>query len=105
MSQAEKFITSDPKGLVLSFSPQASELFGYSPEEIIGRKRLSTFHKRGALRDLLPRLMKEAQEQGIFREEVDMRRKDGTEFLADLTVRALFEEGDLTGYSVLAHEV
>ena len=104
MSQAESFITSDQKGLVLSFSPQASTLFGWLPEEVIGRRRLSTFHKRETLAELLPRLMQEARELGIFQEKVDMRRKDGTEFLANLTVRPLFEEGELAGYSVQAFE-
>ena len=34
-----------------------------------------------------------------------MRHKDGTEFRANLTVHPLLEEGEFSGYGILADEV
>ena len=105
MQELEPLVTADEKGLVESFSPEAVELFGWSPEEVVGRKRLSAFHRKQDLAELLPRMMGTAQEKGVFQEEVIMRRKDGSEFRAKLTVMSLREGGGMVGYGVHAVEV
>ncbi len=105
MQVLEPLVTADAKGLVESFSPEAVELFGWSPDEVVGSKRLSTFHRKGDLAELLPRMMGTAQEKGVFQEEVTMRRKDGSEFRAKLTVMSLQEGGQMVGYGIHAVEV
>ena len=105
MQELESLVTADEKGLVENFSPEAVELFGWSPDEVVGRKRLSAFHRKQDLAELLPRMMGAAQEKGVFQEEVTMRRKDGSEFRAKLTVVSLQEGGQMVGYGVHVVEV
>ncbi len=105
MQELEPLVTADEKGLIVSFSSEAVELFGWSPDEVVGRKRLSVFHKKEDLAELLPRMMGTAQQKGVFEEEATMRRKDGSEFRAKLTVTSLQEGGQMVGYGVHAVEV
>ena len=105
MQEQKPLVTANEKGLVESFTPEAVELFGWSPDEVVGRKRLSVFHKKGDLAELLPRMMVTAQEKGVFQEEVTMRRKDGFEFRAKLTVMSLQEGGQMVGYGIHVVEV
>jgi PAS domain S-box-containing protein len=57
MEELEPLVTADEKGLVESFSPEAVELFGWWPDEVVGRKRLSSFHRKEDLAELLPKMM------------------------------------------------
>jgi PAS domain S-box-containing protein len=100
MDRNAYLMTSDSKGFLQTFSTEASQLFGWLPEEVIGRRKVSTFHKRETLAEILPRLMKEATEQGAFQAEAMMRRKDGSEFPARLFVEALYEEGEMVGFGI-----
>ena len=105
MQEIDPLVTADEKGMIESFSPEAVELFGWAPDEVVGRKRLSTFHRKEDLAELIPRMMGTAQEKGLFQEEVTMCRKDGSEFRAKLTLMSLQEGGQMVGYGVHAVEV
>jgi PAS domain S-box-containing protein len=87
------FITFDlsDKYLVRSYSPGAEKMFGYTPQEVIG-KPLQKFQ---LLRhtDFFENLKKEFEEVGWSRqEEVKLRRKSGNSFIAMLTLYPLFNE-------------
>lgn len=97
--------TADPKGYVDTFPPDASTLFGWSPEEVIGKKRVTLFHKPEALRELLPRFMRLATERGVVREEAVMVRKDKSEFPADLRVTPIFGSEDFAGFRIEVRRV
>lgn len=88
----------DARGYVQSFPPEAGELFGWTPEEVIGTKRVSVFHKPEALKELLPQFMRLATERGVVREETKMIRKDRSEFQAYVRVTPLFQGDEFTGY-------
>ena len=47
---------------------------------------------------LVPRLLREAVEKGIFEEQVTLQRKDGGRFPAILTVRPMFRDGKQIGF-------
>jgi len=55
MEELEPLVTADENGLVESFSPEAVELFGWWPDEVVRRKRLSSFHRKEDLAELLPK--------------------------------------------------
>lgn len=91
-------ITCDAEGLVETYSQGAARLFGWRPEEVIGKERVSLFHRKDALATLVPRLLKTAAEEGKFEEVVTLVRKDGGEFKALLTVFPVYREGRMVGY-------
>jgi len=96
-------ITCDMQGIVLEYAADAGELFGWSPAEVIGKLSVATFHLPENVPTLVPRLLKEAVENGKFEEEVTLRRKDGEVFRARLTVRPVFRSGKQVGYMGMTH--
>ncbi len=86
---AEAVITIDGDGIVRSFSLAATRIFGYAPEEVIGRNfamlmpQPDASRQDGSIRRILA--LREARFTGIEREAVG-RRKDGSEFPADLAI-------------------
>ncbi|MCJ2519380.1 MAG: PAS domain S-box protein [Candidatus Thermoplasmatota archaeon] len=91
-------ITSDLEGIVQSYSEGAAKLFGWDSEEVVGKQSVAIFHQPEAVEELVPRLLKQAAEEGLFEEEVVFVKKDGTEFKARLSVRPVYREGKIVGY-------
>ena len=91
-------IACDMTGLITSYGIGAVKLFGWKPEEVIGKQRVTIFHEPEAVQSLVPRLLKTAAETGKFEEEVTLVRKDGSRFRAILTVRPLKRGDEITGY-------
>src|SRR5437879_11097610 len=73
------------------------------PAEVNGKLSVATFHLPENVPTLVPRLLKEAVENGKFEEEVTLRRKDGEVFRARLTVRPVFRSGKQVGYMGMTH--
>ncbi len=91
-------IACDMTGLITSYGIGAGKLFGWKPEEVVGKQRVTIFHEPEAVQSLVPRLLKTAAEKGKFEEEVTLVRKDGSKFRAVLTVRPLKNGEEITGY-------
>jgi PAS domain S-box-containing protein len=91
-------VTCDLEGVVQTLSQGASKLFGWKPEEVVGKQTVAIFHKPEVVQELVPRLLKQASEEGLFEEEVVLVRKDGTEFKARLSVRPIYRDGKIVGY-------
>ena len=91
-------ITCDLNGLVEEYGAGAEDIFGYEAEELIGKESVAIFHQPDKVATLVPRLLKTAVDEGEFKEEVTMVRKDGSEFPAILTVRPIHREGEHVGY-------
>ncbi len=91
-------ITCNMEGIVQQYAADAADLFGWSPEEVIGRMSVASFHVPENVPVLVPRLLREAVEKGKFEEEVTLVRKDGARFPAVLTVRPMFREGKQVGF-------
>src|SRR2546425_11444062 len=91
-------ITCDMQGIVQEHAADAGELFGWAPAEVIGKLSVATVHLPENVPTLVPRLLKEAVENGKFEEEVTLHRKDGERFRAVLTVRPVLGAGKQDGY-------
>jgi PAS domain S-box-containing protein len=91
-------IACDLKGMITSYGIGAQQLFGWTEEEVVGKKSVVIFHEPDAVQTLVPRLLKTAAETGKFEEEVTLVRKDGRKFRGLLTVRPLKKENEITGY-------
>lgn len=102
-SEKASVITCDMQGIVQQYAADAAGLFGWAPEEVVGKLSVATFHPPENVATLVPRLLRTAAEEGKFEEEVVLRRKDGSTFRAILIVRPMFREGKQVGYMGLTH--
>jgi 1,4-dihydroxy-2-naphthoate octaprenyltransferase len=91
-------ITCDLNGTVQQYSADAEALFGWTRDEVIGKMNVAWFHVPKKVPTLVPRLLREAIEQGKFEEEVTLMRKDGATFQAVLTVRPVLRDGRRVGF-------
>lgn len=96
----------DPAGNIASWNGAARRVFGWSEEEIISR-HFSTLYPQDdeqIQRDAVE--LGRAAKEGNFRDEVWQVRRDGSEFLADVTTSSLRDEqGELIGYARVVHDV
>jgi PAS domain S-box-containing protein len=102
---ANSGIACDNAGLITSYGIGASRLFGWSAAEVVGKQRVTIFHPPEAVQTLVPRLLKTAAETGKFEEQVTLVRKNGSKFLALLTVRPLKRGNEITGYMGLTRPI
>src|SRR3972149_5336979 len=78
-------ITCDMTGVVQQYAADAGGMFGWKSEEVIGKMSVASFHVPDKVPTLVPRLLREAVENGKFEEEVTLGRKDGSRVPASLT--------------------
>ena len=91
-------ITCDMNGVVQQYSADAEQLFGWTRDEVIGKMSVAQFHVPKNVPTLVPRLLREAIENGKFEEEVTLMRKTGATFRAVLTVRPVIRDGKPVGF-------
>lgn len=96
----------DPEGKVLIWNAGAQRLKGWREEEIIGQDA-SIFYPPDARRAGKPAAdLARAARQGRLEEEDWRLRKDGSEFLAHVSMMALRgEDGALQGFAKILHDV
>jgi len=97
VTEATSVITCDLQGTVKTFTNGAQKLFGYTPDEVVGKQSVAVFHTPENL-GLVPELLKTAVEKGIWESELDLVRKGGQTFRAHLAVRPMFRSGQLVGF-------
>lgn len=98
-------IACDMTGLITSYGLGARQLFGWAPEEVVGKQYVTVFHEPEAVQSLVPRLLKTAAETGKFEEEVTLVRKNGSKFKGLLTVRPLRRGDEIVGYMGLTKPI
>ncbi|MEO1538982.1 MAG: ATP-binding protein [Pseudomonadota bacterium] len=93
-SSIDPIIVADEAGRVVSFNDAATQVFGYTPEEIIGRpmeQSIVPLHHREAHKAGMTRLLKTGQrhlvDQG--RKEMTALRKSGEEFPIEISITAV----------------
>ena len=80
--------TIDARGLVTTWNRGAGRLFGWAEAEILGRSCVKLYPPEDCESRFAADLSR-AMMEGSFREEAWQLRKDGSEFLADVTTSAL----------------
>lgn len=101
-------VTIDADGRITSWNPQAERLFGWSQEEILGRRLSET---------IIPPAYREAHERGLAhfratgegpvlnrRIELTALRRDGTEFPVELAITPL-RVGGATAFSAFLRDI
>jgi PAS domain S-box-containing protein len=88
----------DPQGYISSWNVGAERIKGYSEEEILG-KHFSIFYTESARQSGHPdHELAMAAQEGQYRERGQRVRKDGSVFLADVTITALHKGSRLIGF-------
>lgn len=97
VKQATSVITCDLQGTVKTFTNGAQRLFGYTPDEVVGKMTVAAFHVPENL-PMVPELLKTAVEKGIWESELVLVKKGGQTFRARLAVRPMFRDKQLVGF-------
>ena len=94
----------DPDGRVQTWNSGAEKIKGYTSEEIVG-KQLSIFYREEDVDAGVPgRNLTAAAAEGQCTDEGWRVRKDGSEFWAHVTLRALRVRGELVGYAKITRD-
>jgi len=96
----------DPQGQVASWNAGAERIKGYVAEEIIGRNFSCFFTPEDIGSDRPKEILRATAASGRHEEQALRVRKDGTRFLASVTLTALRDrDGQLRGFSEISRDI
>ena len=102
MTESDKIvsiITCDTEGRIETFNENAEKIFGYSADEVIGKKRVSLFSPGMVVLGHVANWLKKArQNKDGYTTKTTFIRKDGTQFAAEFTCTATMKDGKHIGY-------
>ena len=79
-------ITCDLDGKIETYSEGAAKIFGYTEDEVIGKKRVSDFSDGQVVLGHVIGWLDESVKKGKWEGETSFIRKDGTEFSARIKI-------------------
>lgn len=91
-------ITCDIEGRIETFNEGAREIFGYQPDEVVGRRRVSLFSDGLTVLGHVPRWLDRAVKDGAFETDTAFRRKDGSLVAARIRITPIRKGGVHVGY-------
>ena len=96
----------DANGNVITWNEGARRIKGYEAYEIVGQ-HFSRFYTQDAVEQRHPdRELEIARAEGRYEEEGWRVRKDGTRFLANVVITALYDDrGELTGFGKVTRDI
>ncbi len=96
----------DAVGNIETWNSGAVRMKGYAPAEAIGRNFSMFFTPEAVAVGEPMRLLKLAREAGRYTTEAWRMRKDGSTFMARLTITAIFKsDGTLRGFAKVTHDI
>jgi 1,4-dihydroxy-2-naphthoate polyprenyltransferase len=98
LHKVKSVITCDLEGRIETFNQGAEQVFGYSADEVIGKKRVSLFSPGQVVLEHVPTWLKVAREQGEFESKTVFVRRDGTPIPALVRITPTFRDGKQIGY-------
>lgn len=87
-------VTCDLEGRIQTFNEGAEALFGYTPEEVIGQKRVSVFSPGLVVLGHVNNWLATARNEGAFESQTVFLRKDGTPFAATIRITPTYKKQD-----------
>src|SRR5438067_12605153 len=97
---AVSVITCDMEGRIETFNDGAQQIFGYAPDEVIGKKRVSLFSPGVVVLGHVPAWLKAASKNGAHETDTVFIRKDGSRFSAHIRITPTFHGGHTEGVQV-----
>jgi PAS domain S-box-containing protein len=95
----------DPHGHVMTWNEGAQRIKGYTASEIIGR-HFSTFYTDESKKINHPEYELEiAKREGRYQEEGWRVRKDGSQFFANVTITAMYQQDVLVGFAKVTRDL
>ncbi len=79
-------ITCDLEGRIETYNDDAAAIFGWSRDEVVGKKRVSLFSPGEVVLEHVPRWLKLASERGSFETDTVFVKKDGSPFPAHIKI-------------------
>ncbi len=99
-------ITTDPQGHILEWNAGAENIFGYSPDEIIGQNAAVLFSAEDQAQGVPERELKKAEANGQALDERWHVRKGGEKFYASGVMTALRDpHGELRGFAKICRDL
>jgi PAS domain S-box-containing protein len=96
----------DPRGLVVSWNAGAERIKGYKAPEIIGRNYSCFFSPEDIKRGKPEEALRMTAASGRHEEQGMRVRKDGSQFMANVTLTALRDQaGELRGFSEISRDL
>jgi 1,4-dihydroxy-2-naphthoate octaprenyltransferase len=86
------------EGVIETFNEGAEQIFGYSPDEVVGKKRVSLFSPGLIVLQNVEGWLKTAREQQEYVGETVFVRKDGSRFSAKVRITPTYKNGQQIGY-------
>lgn len=98
MKKIKSVITCDLEGRIQTYNQGAEQIFGYRPEEVIGKKRVSLFSPGQAVLEHVPNWLKVAREEGEFKTRTVFLDRDGRPIAAQVRITPTYRHGEQIGY-------
>ena len=98
-------VVTDRDELITGWNPAATELFGYLPDEALGRTIAELLLADADLADEGAAVSREALSSGRAQRITQRSRKDGSLVDVEMLMAALMIDGEHTGYYVMYHDI
>lgn len=98
-------ITCDLEGRIDTFGDGSERMFGYSKEEIVGKKRVSLFSPGRVVLEHVPKWLALASQEGEHVARTVFLRKDGTPFAAEIRITPTYKDGVQVGFCGVTEEL
>lgn len=95
----------DPEGRIASWNLGAERIKGYTAEEVIGEHFRKFYPEEAKAARHPERELEIAISEGRYEEEGWRVRKDGSTFLANVVITALFDNGELVGFGKITRDI
>ncbi|QYK50142.1 MAG: UbiA family prenyltransferase [Anaerolineales bacterium] len=102
---AKSVITCDLEGRIETFGDGSEVMFGYTKEEIVGKKRVSLFSPGQVVLEHVPTWLKTASVKGEYVGRTVFVRKNGELFAADIRITPTFKDGVQDGFCGVTEEI
>jgi len=98
-------ITCDMEGRIETFGDGSEVMFGYSKDEVIGKKRVSLFSPGQVVLEHVPKWLGIAATKGEYHGQTVFVRKNGELFAADIRITPTFKDDKMIGFCGVTEEL